>query len=103
MDGKFFEEGQLLDLKKDENDHEGNAEDMELAGIDVSKWDILNGLCVVPEQPRLEGHRQHNDSQVAGHWVRHRNQELVSRNFTCDCVSGWCGKCLVKENYFLMK
>ena len=27
--------------------------------------------------------RQHNDSQVAGHWGRHRTQELVSRIFIC--------------------
>ena len=37
MDVKFFEEGQLLDLGKDENDDECNAEDIELEGIDVSK------------------------------------------------------------------
>ena len=34
MDAKFFEEGQLLDLGEDENDNEGNAEDIELEGVD---------------------------------------------------------------------
>ena len=28
--------------------------------------------------------RQHHDSQVAGHWERHRTQVLVSRNFISD-------------------
>src|SRR5207302_1946127 len=39
---------------------------------------------VVPEEHRLDVLRQHHDSQVAGHWGRHRTQELVSRNFTWD-------------------
>ena len=39
MNAKFFEEGQLLDLGEDEHDNEGNADDIELEGIDVSKWD----------------------------------------------------------------
>ena len=87
MDAKFFEEGQLLDLGEDENDTEGNAEDIELEGIDVSKWDKRNGLWLVPEEHRLEVLRQHHDSEVAGHWGRHRTQELVSRNFTWDTWS----------------
>ena len=62
MDAKFFEEGQLLNLGEDENDNEGNAEDIELEGIDVSKWDKHNGLCLVPEEHRLEVQRQHHDS-----------------------------------------
>ena len=84
MNAKFFEEGQLLDLGEDKNDNEGNAEDIELAGIDISKWDKRNGLWMVPEVHRLEVRRQHHDSQVAGPWGRHRTQELVSRNFTWD-------------------
>ena len=44
MDAKVYEEGQLLDLVEDENDNEGNAEDIELEGIDVSKWDKRTGL-----------------------------------------------------------
>ena len=43
IDVKFFEEGQLLDLGADENDNEGNADDIELEGIDVSKCDKRNG------------------------------------------------------------
>ena len=37
MDAKFLQEGQLLDLGEDENDNEGNADHIELEGIDVSK------------------------------------------------------------------
>ena len=54
MDAKFFEQGQLLDLGEDENDNEGNADDIELEGIDVTKWDKRNGLWLVPEKHRLE-------------------------------------------------
>ena len=44
IDAKVLEEGQLLDLEEDENDEERNAEDIELEGIDVSKWDTQNRL-----------------------------------------------------------
>ena len=71
MDGKYFEEGKLLDLEEDGNDEKRNAEDVELEGIDVSKWDKRNGLWLVPEQLRLQVLRQHHDRQVAGHWGRH--------------------------------
>ena len=37
MDAKCFEEGQLLDLGEDENDNEGNADDLELDEIDITK------------------------------------------------------------------
>ena len=82
MDAKCFEEGQLLDLVENENDNEGNAEDIELEGIDVSRWDRQNGHWLVPQEYGIEVLRQHHDSQVAGQWGRHRTQELVSRNFT---------------------
>ena len=49
MDVKFVVQGQLLDLEEYENDNEGNAEDIELEGIDVSQWDKRNGLWLVPE------------------------------------------------------
>ena len=81
MHVKFCEAGQLLDLEDDEHDHEGNAEDIKLEGIDVSKWDKRNGLWLVPEENRVEVLRQHHDRQVAGHCGRHPTQELVSRNF----------------------
>ena len=42
MDAKFFEEEQLLDLEEDAKDNEGNAEDNELEGIEISKWDKRN-------------------------------------------------------------
>ena len=78
MDAKLFEEGQLLDSGEDANDNEANADDIELEGIDVSKWDKRNGLWLVPEQHRLEVLRLHHDSRVAGYWGGHRTQELVS-------------------------
>ena len=84
MDAKFFKEGHLLDLGEDEHDNEGNAEDIELEGIDVSKWNTRNGLWLVPGEHRLEVLRQQHDRQVAGHRARHRTQELVSRNLTWD-------------------
>ena len=68
MDAKFFDEGQLLDLEEDENDNQGNADNIELDGMDHSKWDKHNGLWLVPEEHTLEMLRQHHDSQVAGHW-----------------------------------
>ena len=82
MDAKRFQEEQLLDLEEDENNNECNADDIELDGIEVSKWDNRNGLWLVPEDQRLELRRQHHDSLVAGHCGRPRAQELVSRNFT---------------------
>ena len=84
MNAKFFEQRQLLDLEEDEKDNERNADDIELEGIDVSKWDEHNELWLVPEEHRLEVLRQHHDSQVAGHWRGHRTEQLVSRNFTWD-------------------
>ena len=78
MDAKFFVDGQLFDLGEDENENEGNAEDSELEAVDVSKWYKRNGLWMVPDEHRLEVLRQHHDSQVAGHWGRHRTQVLVS-------------------------
>ena len=78
MDPKFFQEGQLLDLGQDENNNQGEADDIELEDIDVPKWDIWTGLWLVPEEHRLEVLRQHHHSQVAGHWGKHRTQELVS-------------------------
>ena len=54
MDEKFFEEGQLLDLKENENDNAGNSDDIQLEGIDLSKWDKRNALWLVPEEHRLE-------------------------------------------------
>ena len=84
MDGNFFNEGQLLDLENDDVGKEEDAEDVELEGIDVATWEKKNGLWVVPQEHRLEVLRQHHDSQVAGHWGKHRTQELVSQDFICD-------------------
>jgi len=68
MEAKFFHEGQLLDLGED---NEGNAEDVELEGIDVAGWEKKDGLWVVLQENRLEVLKQHHNSQVAGHWGRH--------------------------------
>ena len=84
MDAYFFDEGQLLDLENDDVGEEEDAEDVELAGSDVAIWGKKNGLWIVPQEHRLEVLRQHHDSQVAGHWRRHRTQELVSQNFIWD-------------------
>ena len=54
MDEKCFEVGQLLDLVEDENDNEGNADNLQLEGIGVSKWDERNGLWMFAEEHRLE-------------------------------------------------
>jgi len=100
MEARFFDEGQLLDLEEDDVEEKGDADDVELEAIDVASWEKQNGLWVVPEEHKLEVLRQHHDSQVAGHWGRHRTQELISRNFVWDkwqedvvrYVAG-CAKC----------
>ena len=51
---------------------------------DVSTCEKNNGPWVVPQEHRLEVLRQHLDSQVAGHWGKHRTLELVSQNFIGD-------------------
>ena len=84
MDAKFFADVQLLNLGEDKNDNEGNAEDIELEGIDVSKWDKRNRLWLVAEEHRLKVLLQHHHGQVAGYRGRHRTPELVSRKFTWD-------------------
>src|SRR5437879_1245690 len=95
MEGQYFEEQQLLDLEEDNDGEEEEAENMELEGIDVAGWDKRNRHQVVLEEYRLDVLRQHHDSQVAGHWGRHRTQELVSRNFTCDKLSEDVAKYIV--------
>ena len=100
MEARFFDKGQLLDLEEDDVAEREDADDVELEGIDVASWEKKDGLWVVPAEHRLEVLRQHHDSQVAGHWGRHRTQELISRNFTWDkwqedvarYVAG-CAKC----------
>ena len=84
MDAHFFDKGQLLDLENDDVGEEEDTEDVELEGIDVATWEKKNGLWVVPPKHSLEVLRQHDDSQVAVHWGRHRTQELVSQNFIWD-------------------
>ena len=84
IDAHFFEEGQLVDLEDDDVEEEEVTEDVEVEGIDVVIWKKKNGLLVVPQEHKLEVLHQHHDHKVAGHWGRHRTEELVSRNFTQD-------------------
>ena len=49
----FFNEGHLLDLENDNVGEEEDAEDVELAGINVATWEKKNGLWVVLQQQRL--------------------------------------------------
>ena len=51
---QFFNEGQLLDLEKDNNEQEEDAEDVELEGIDVANWEKKNGLWIVSNEYKLE-------------------------------------------------
>ena len=67
MDGHFFNERQLLDLKNDNIGEEVDAEDGEWERIDVAIWEKQNALLVVPEEHRLQVLWQHYDSQVAGY------------------------------------
>jgi len=69
MEAQFFDEGQLL---VDGEDEEPDAEDVELPGIDVSTWEKKDGLWVIPLEFRTDMLRQHHDSELAGHWGRHR-------------------------------
>ena len=62
VDAKVFEEGQLLDLGEDENDNEYNADNIELGGIAVSKWDKCKELWLVVGQHGLEVLLQHYDT-----------------------------------------
>jgi len=78
MEGRFFDEGQLLGLEDDDTEEREDGADVELEYINVASWEKKNGLWVVLEDHKLEVLRQHYDSQVAGHWGRHRIQELIS-------------------------
>ena len=49
MEGKFFDEGQLMVFKEVENVNEGEAEDWELDGIDIAGWEKRKGLWVVTQ------------------------------------------------------
>ena len=100
MNAHFFNKAHLLAPENDHVAEEEDAEDVELEGIDAATWEKMNGLWVVPQEHRVEVPRQHHDSQVAGHWGKQRDQELVSQNFIWDkwlediarCVAG-CVKC----------
>ena len=61
----------------------GPVNDPEIEGIDVSTWEInKEGLRIPPnDAAKVEILRTCHDSGIAGHWGRHRTQELVARNF----------------------
>jgi len=80
MKARSFNEGQLLNLEKDDIEERGDVDEMELEAINVASLEKKNGLCVVPKEDKLKVLRQDHNSQVAGHWGRHRTQELISRN-----------------------
>jgi len=44
IEGKLFEEGQLLDFEEDDVEERGNADDVELEAIDVASWQKMNGI-----------------------------------------------------------
>ena len=51
--------------------------------IDCLTWKkSSNGLLIVPQEHRQTVLKQCHDSEVTGHWGKHRTQELVSRDFT---------------------
>ena len=54
MDRHFFDDGQLLDLEKDDIGEAKDVEDVELKGIDVATWEKKNGLWVVPQEHKLK-------------------------------------------------
>ena len=64
----------------------------------MATWEKKNGLWVVLQKHRFEVLRHHHDSQVAGHWEKHRTQELVPRNFIWDKwlqdVAGYVAGCV---------
>ena len=57
-------------------------------GVDISSWERQEEGLLIPlnEASKLEVLQTCHDSGIAGHWGRHRTQELVSRNF-------WWDKC----------
>ena len=75
------DKGQLLDLENNDVGEKEGMEDMELEGIDVVTQEKKTGLWVVLQEHLLEVLHQNHDSQVAGHWGRHRTRDLVSENF----------------------
>ena len=80
----FFKDGQLLSLDGESVEEPNDIPDPQLESIDMSLWEMKDELRIVPPEYRLEVLRQCHDSKVAGHWGKHRTQELVSRNFIWD-------------------
>ena len=99
---RIFAEGQLkngdtqlllCELYIEEDIDDVYAPDFEL-DIDCSTWQkASNGLLIVPPEHRQAVLRQCHDSQVAGHWGKHRTQELISRDFTWERCRESCPKC----------
>ena len=71
-----------MHIARDLNSSNLNLPDPEI-GVDISSWERKEeGLLIPPnEASKLEVLRACHDSGIAGHWGRHRTQELISRNF----------------------
>ena len=74
-DAQLFRDGQLVMAM--ERDTNPARPDTDLAGWERNQ----EGLLVVPMEHRTTILCHCHDSQVAGHWGRHRTQEIVSRDF----------------------
>lgn len=54
MDTYFIEKVVQINLENDDVGKEEYVEDIELGGIDVSTWQRVNNLCVIPREHRIE-------------------------------------------------
>ena len=78
---------QILALEQANDSEADNANSYDTQnldmGIEVDTWERNSeGLLTPPDDAcKLEILRTCHDSGIAGHWGRHRAQELVSRNF----------------------
>ena len=76
LESQFFSQGTMLSLDLPDPD----------IGIDISSWERNHEGLLIPtnEASKVEVLRAGHASGIAGHWGRHRTQELVSRNFLWD-------------------
>ena len=85
LESQFFPDGTILGLDHTDEDLDVDSPDPDI-GADISSWERnKEGLLIPPnEASKLEVVRACHDSGIAGHWGRHRTQEMVSRNFWWD-------------------
>ena len=92
LESQFFPDGTILGLDHADRDRDRymNSPNLDLPdpdiGIDISSWERNKERLLIPlnEASKLKVSRACHDSGIAGHWGRHRTQELVSRNFWWD-------------------